>query len=705
MLLVSVSILGLAVLDGLGREGLRLGAWSPTPLSVVLLLVGLVVLGPALPWPAPRRPWAAALGLYVAVFALWTLAATRRQADAGGGMMRARVRGLSTQGTEERPVQLRRLRLPAGFAEECGRRRDVDLELSGVLEVPETGRYRFDMTCGGTCSLWLGERRLLQGTDRVTGETVLAAGSVPLQIRLQHPGKRASLGLDWDRPALLEASPLDEAVSLAALPAGTLRSRERRVVVRAALQVTAALAAGLLGLGLLRAVRLGLGGWRAAWRADPVRRQAVAVGAGALVLLAALHAFSAPRALPGGYLHPWTSEHMMQTVSVVDLQAEPLRSLFYLHIQPPLFDALRAGLVAANGPGIEGWALVRAVDHGLYVCWALAYGAAVGLVYAFMARPCGRRPALVGAGLFALHPATLFYATLLESTFVSALFVLWLGYELWRLGPGQGSLVRLAMSVVLLFFTRSVAQWPLLALLAVALWLRGCEWKRAMGLLAALGLVVGLFLTKQAAVFGLTLTSSFGPLNLCRSLSASCPGIAPVELPRALPPPSAASVLRRTEKLNGTYSYNQLAFLRRSFSQMEEYRAVLRRLSAHDLSALMAHNAAFWLQPSSRYTYHVLVDRLPWRSLFDSLLSGIPLVGLLCGATLVWLRSAWASRAALARGLGLALPGLYVATASIVFESGENMRFKFFVEPLLWVFLWSQGCHVWRTWRSRRATA
>jgi hypothetical protein len=42
------------------------------------------------------------------------------------------------------------------------------------------------------------------------------------------------------------------------------------------------------------------------------------------------------------------------------------------------------------------------------------------------------------------------------------------------------------------------------------------------------------------------------------------------------------------------------------------------------------------------------------------------------------------------RGLGLALPVLFVFAASVMFERGENMRFKFFVEPVLYVFIVSQ---------------
>ena len=43
-----------------------------------------------------------------------------------------------------------------------------------------------------------------------------------------------------------------------------------------------------------------------------------------------------------------------------------------------------------------------------------------------------------------------------------------------------------------------------------------------------------------------------------------------------------------------------------------------------------------------------------------------------------------------AQGLGLMLPGLYVFLASVLLDKGENMRFKFFLEPVMFVLVVSQ---------------
>ncbi|MET0552726.1 MAG: hypothetical protein ABW221_06795, partial [Vicinamibacteria bacterium] len=163
-----------------------------------------------------------------------------------------------------------------------------------------------------------------------------------------------------------------------------------------------------------------------------------------------------------------------------------------------------------------------------------------------------------------------------------------------------------------------------------------------------------------------------------------CLGTTPVPLPE-LPPLQAAGVLSRVAKSDGEYNYNQLAFLRRSFSQMEEYRALLRtRTLAQNLDALR-RNLAFWLRPSSSYTAHVLVDRLPWRGAFDALFGGVGLVSLLLLSSAAWL--AGSGRAGWRVGIALALPVGYVFAVTVLFEGGENMRYKFFVEPVLFVFV------------------
>lgn len=410
-----------------------------------------------------------------------------------------------------------------------------------------------------------------------------------------------------------------------------------------------------------------------------------------------------PHAEDGLYFHAWTSEYMMQTLSVADLRQEPLRSLFYLHIQPPAFDAIRALLVARH-PDLRGAALLRAVDADLYTLWLLACAAMASLIALWVGSGEGAAAGWLAAMAFALSPGAIFYATFLDSTLLSAGLLLWFYYELWRLAGGGGSAARLGASLVSLFLTRAVFQWPFLLVCAASLRLVGLPWRRTLRVLWAPALLTTLFLAKQYAVFGLRVSSSFGPDSWCKGLMEYCHGRAPVALP-ALPDPRRASALRRTRKLGGHYNYNQLAFLRRSFSQMEEYKELLRQRSLGQLLGVALYNAEIYLRPTSRHSPHAIVDRLSWRWLYEGLLSGASLLALMSAAALAWLRRAGASLQAVAYGAGLALPALYVAAVSIVFESGENMRYRFFLEPVCFVFLALQGVGALRSLRRRTGAA
>jgi hypothetical protein len=382
---------------------------------------------------------------------------------------------------------------------------------------------------------------------------------------------------------------------------------------------------------------------------------------------------------------------MMQTVSVGDLRLEPFKSLWYNHIQPPVFDAIRASL-AALYPNANGEALMRRVDAGLYGLWMFVYALTAFLLFSWIRRVRGQRSALAASLVFLLLPGPVFYATFLDSTLLSSTLILWFFLALWRFGRGDGRGLELVLVAVILFFTRSVFQWPFLVVLAASLWLMGVRRARAVRVLLPVSLVMIAFLAKQYILFGLTTTSSFGPDSFCKGLSEYCHGTTQVELPKTTDRFNAF-VLRRAEKLNGEYNYNQEAFLKRSFSQMEEYKALLRRLTPGRAIELLKINLEFYLRPTSRHSSHVIVDRLPWREPFEFLLSGWPFLLLLLLSTALWLRGLSKAdgeegRRALRRGLGLALPALYVAAVTIVFESGENMRYRFFLEPTLFVFFW-----------------
>jgi hypothetical protein len=156
---LALFLIALALVDALAREGVRVGALRPSALPIAVFVLAPLALGLALPSPAARRAAVMATGLISALLLLWTLQATRWPASGESGMLRAHLRALSTPaGEQSASVRFDRLRTPAGFAEALGRNSDVELQLDGRLELPESGTYQFRLGCGGACALSLGER-------------------------------------------------------------------------------------------------------------------------------------------------------------------------------------------------------------------------------------------------------------------------------------------------------------------------------------------------------------------------------------------------------------------------------------------------------------------------------------------------------------------------------------------------------------------
>jgi hypothetical protein len=693
----TVGLLALVFL--LGQQGARLGAWLP-PRSVppwIGLLLALAVAS----LPRSVRPARAAplIGTALALALLaWPLFEWRREAARSPLALTATVTPLSQP--ESAPTRLvipdfGRLRRAPPWHRLLGRHHDFVLTIEGWLWVPRSTTYHFALRADDAAALTIDGVTVVRQASEAVVDVPLTQGRHAITVHHQQGVGAAYVSLDWDRPPFVELIPLEGYLAgrpEAAEPAAVQR-RHRATLASLALAWLWWIAAGLV----LARIGESRHAWprvaepeararawaRARWEKRDVR-QAAGVFAAAAVFVFGLEAAFRSRAIDGLYFQSYTSEYLMQTVSVADLRDEPWRSLFYLHIQPPALDALRAALAHLTSRPPDAL-LLRRVDTGLYVVWGVVYAALLTLVCAWLTVATSRRFALGATALLALHPALLFYATLLDSTLLSAALLCWFTFELWQWAGDKPSVARLAASMLALFFTRSVFQWPFLVVVAVSLLLLRVPWRKAARVLVIVGLVMGAYLGKQYALFGVTLTSTFAADSFCKGLAAYCHGTTPVELPE-LPPPQSARVLSRTAKIGGDYNYNQIAFLKRSFSQMAEYDALLRRKTVPEILAHWAGNLAIYLRPSSRYTPHTIVDSLPWRSAYDAVLSGWPLALLVLGSGLLALVQNGPRRT-----LALALPILYVFAVTVVFEGGENMRYKFFVEPTVCVLLLVQA--------------
>jgi hypothetical protein len=259
--------------------------------------------------------------------------------------------------------------------------------------------------------------------------------------------------------------------------------------------------------------------------------------------------------------------------------------------------------------------------------------------------------------------------------------------------------------VGLLFLTRSHFQWPFALLVALALRARGMQWRR-LGLFAAVvALVMVPLYAKQWVLFRLPTTSSYLGYNGCHSLGLPV-YVDPLPLDHVVPGAQTARTLTRRWKPLGPRNYNQLEWLKESRALERAYREALRSTSPAELLAAYTTNTRILLEPTSSFARSPITRRLPWRRAYDWISSGWRLLLLCALGGAVWLGGCpW--RKAVAR-FALAGPPLYVVAVSILFERAEGMRYRYFVEPVTYVFLVASAAEVARrasSWRRRGAAA
>jgi hypothetical protein len=391
-------------------------------------------------------------------------------------------------------------------------------------------------------------------------------------------------------------------------------------------------------------------------------------------------------ATAGVYFQGLTSETLMQSVSLRELRAAPLQSLWYLHVQPPVTNLIRAALVVFHR-GASWDEVMRGVDRDLNHVWALAAAALGALIDTWLRklRVPGALAALFTLG-WLLYPASFAYATLLDGTLLSSLFTTWVLYETWRLGSNEGGSVGwLSAAVLLAYFTRSLYQWPFALVMLGSLLLLRVPRRQLIIFATVVGLTMGLYSIKQIYLFGTATTSTLQGTNLARSIGADCGSIEPLADARRLR--LTAPVLTEPRKLDGSMNFNHIDRLSIERQLMACFRRTWARRTPAALWAGYRENFDIFLGPSSQYSRNPIVDRLPWRRPVDWLFSGRRLIGLAIGASLLGL---WQSRRRLRSALALLLPVAYVLVVSVAGERGENLRLKFFLEPALYVLVATQ---------------
>ena len=198
------------------------------------------------------------------------------------------------------------------------------------------------------------------------------------------------------------------------------------------------------------------------------------------------------------------------------LSTDPLRSVFYLHIQPPLWNLFL---------GTTAWMSPFSDRVTLQVLMALI-GFAVAWLAAVLGRRLGlsRRVAVIVALIATLHPEVLkgaFEPTYELATAALLLAVLIAVSDLTRKENVRRSLVILASAVTVTALTRSLYH-PAWALVIVVfgLWLmrRRINWKSSVLVLSIPVIFMGSWMAKNEVMFGHTTMSSWFGMNLQRAV-------------------------------------------------------------------------------------------------------------------------------------------------------------------------------------------
>lgn len=414
-----------------------------------------------------------------------------------------------------------------------------------------------------------------------------------------------------------------------------------------------------------------------------------------------------------------------QTLPYGLLRAELLPSIWYLHSQPPLYNLVGGLLIVIFGQGHL---------EALHYVHALLGALSCGMLYVIAEQASGSRPLALIIGLAAVfNPALILYEgyllyTLL-TTFWIILLLFWLA--LYRESRRSAYLYAFVLSANLLVLTRSLYH-PIFLLAILGLVALLAERRRILViavLICALGFGWAIKNTIQFGFFG---TSSWGGLNLWRSVSAAYDDSELAAL-------AMAGIIDPLLISHGPFtlpsSYTAFGFDRQgavAALNNDDYHninmpdiAAVYGASAGRLLLLepdryfdqIAHNYTLLACPSTRYKHMafnapkiaplvaVYEDVFYAAGLFEALRvpsgdniyacsalhyvipAGLLAYGLaLLAATRYDLRDV---RAFIRRDsvmVGMALVIGYTAFVGSVFEVSENVRFKFPVELPLWAF-------------------
>lgn len=390
-----------------------------------------------------------------------------------------------------------------------------------------------------------------------------------------------------------------------------------------------------------------------------------------------------------------------QHIDLRFLWADPWGSLWDLHSQPPLWNAILALAVRLAGPD-------PASVTGVMYCFNLALTACGGFLMISVLRRIGfaTRASTVLAALWMLSPNTLYFETYVFYPHFTAFLVTLLVWLLARVKRGGPLLPAVAALGVLtcLAWTWAIFHPAFIALAAgmLVIWHGGWTFKPAARPLIALAVlatgVSTLPTLKNALVHGVPSASTWIGMNLAQTVPGGQSGeLADCDFEIAYhkafaagsPPIPGHPLLTETWKQAGVPNMNNIGLIEPS---KRCARMMMARILEDPLAWLGARLTAmvesFQLPPSN---YNA--DPLGWDAIFGGLERATENLGPLGRSILTfwYLLLIFTGLRAIGgnRPFYLALAGtvLYFTLASHLLNGGEQARMRYTIEPIY--FLWS----------------
>lgn len=350
---------------------------------------------------------------------------------------------------------------------------------------------------------------------------------------------------------------------------------------------------------------------------------------------------AAPEQLYDGFrFQAWSSNWMMQTMGLDEMNAFGPKALLYDHIYPPLLDAIRFVLMQPEvRDGLPPDQ--NQVDYRLYFLYCLIYGLLNALVFIWvrdLTRSAGW--GLVGAALWAIYPGHLMLAMLLEPSELSLLWVSLMYYFLYRFLKTRrpGYVTAFLVALLAASLSRSFIQVYFLAIIVVAVitfwWMtkdraKSWPWQIVNVLLVAM---IFVHPVKQFVMYDTWSTTSFGGYHRAGMLFLD---------PRTVPEPEYPQKIVDNALAFST-RYNTQENIKDNYRLERGANAYLVEQPVRAFTGLaesLTITVPELLRPTAGYVQNFLVEGLPWTNVYNWLFSSWRYMLLVLAAAIIIIRA------------------------------------------------------------------